>query len=81
MRNIKISSLMKKKMLDIYYYALSKGLILLHHGGVDPGMPGPYKTSPKQFANVVQNMQGGIIIAAHIGGHAQWDDVEKYICG
>lgn len=70
-----------KKMLDIYYYALSKGLILLHHGGVDPGMPGPYKTSPKQFANVVQNMQGGIIIAAHLGGHAQWDDVEKYIVG
>ncbi len=71
----------EKKMLDIYYYALSKGLILLHHGGVDPGMPGPYKTSPKQFANVVQNMQGGIIIAAHLGGHAQWDDVEKYIVG
>jgi predicted TIM-barrel fold metal-dependent hydrolase len=26
-------------------------------------------------------MQGGIIIAAHFGGHAQWDDVEKYLVG
>lgn len=26
-------------------------------------------------------MQGGIIVAAHLGGHAQWDDVEKYLVG
>ena len=26
-------------------------------------------------------MQGGIIIAAHFGGHAQWDDVEKHLAG
>lgn len=71
----------EKKMLDIYFYALSKGLIIIHHSGADPGMPGPYKTSPKQFANVIQNMKGGIIVAAHLGGYTQWDDVEKYIVG
>jgi predicted TIM-barrel fold metal-dependent hydrolase len=70
-----------KEMLKIYDYALSKGLIILHHGGDDPGMPAPYRTSPKQFANIVNQMQGGIIIAAHFGGHAQWDDVEKYLVG
>ncbi len=71
----------EKKMLQIYDYALSKGLIILHHGGVDPGMPKPYKSSPKQFANVVDSMQGGVIIAAHLGGHDQWDDVERYLVG
>jgi predicted TIM-barrel fold metal-dependent hydrolase len=69
------------KMLEIYDYALSKGLIILHHAGADPGMPMPYKSSPKQFANIVDAMKGGIIVAAHFGGHAQWDDVEKYLVG
>jgi uncharacterized protein len=69
------------KMLKIYDYALSKGLIILHHAGVDPGMPLPYKSSPRQFAKIADAMKGGIIVAAHFGGHAQWDDVEKYLVG
>jgi predicted TIM-barrel fold metal-dependent hydrolase len=70
-----------KQMLKIYDYALSRGLIILHHAGVDPGMPAPYKSSPKQFAKIIEAMRGGIIIAAHLGGHAQWNDVEKYLIG
>ncbi len=69
------------EMLKIYDYALSKGLILFHHAGEDPGFSPPYKTSPRQFLNVSKAMKGGVIIAAHLGGHAQWDDVEKYIVG
>jgi len=70
-----------KRMLKIYDYALSRGLIILHHAGFDPGFPAPYKSSPKQFAKIIDAMQGGVIIAAHLGGHAQWDDVEKYLVG
>jgi len=70
-----------KRMLKIYDYALSKGLILLHHAGFDPSFPAPFRSSPRQFANVVKAMQGGIIVAAHLGGHDQWDDVEKYLAG
>lgn len=70
-----------KKMLKIYDYALSKGLIIVHHAGADPGFPPPYKSSPQQFANVVDAMQGGTIVAAHFGGHAQWDDVERVLAG
>ncbi|MCL1848865.1 MAG: amidohydrolase family protein [Clostridiales bacterium] len=68
-------------MLKVYDYALSKGLIILQHAGYDLGFPPPYKSTPQQFANVDKAMQGGIIIAAHLGGHAQWDDVEKYLVG
>lgn len=68
-------------MLPIYDYALSKGLILFFHAGFDPGFPPPFKSSPKQFAALLDAMQGGVIIAAHLGGHAQWDDVEKYLVG
>lgn len=68
-------------MLRLYDYALSQGLILLHHAGFDPDFPPPFKSSPRQFANVVKAMPGGIIIAAHLGGHDQWDDVEEYLVG
>lgn len=70
-----------ERMLRIYDYALSKGLILLHHAGFDPAFQPPFRSTPKQFAKVIKAMQGGIIIAAHLGGHAQWDDVEEYLAG
>ena len=70
-----------KHMLKIYDYALGKGLIILQHAGFDPGFRPPFKSSPKQFANIVGAMRGGIIVAAHLGGHDQWDDVEKYLVG
>jgi len=69
------------RMLKVYDYALNKGLVLLHHAGFDPGFPAPFKSTPQQFAKIVKAMQGGIIVAAHLGGHAQWDDVEKYLVG
>lgn len=68
-------------MLKIYDYALSKGLIILHHAGFDPAYHPPFNSSPRQFARVAREMRGGIIVAAHLGGHAQWDDVEKYLPG
>lgn len=69
------------RMLRIYDYAFSKGLIVLHHAGYDPGTPPPFHTSPARFAEVLRQMQGGVMVLAHLGGHAQWDDVEKYLVG
>jgi predicted TIM-barrel fold metal-dependent hydrolase len=69
------------KMLKIYDYALGKGLILFHHAGADPAFPPPFKSTPQQFAKIAKAMRGGVIVAAHFGGHAQWDDVEKYLVG
>ena len=70
-----------KRMLKIYDYALSKGLVLLHHGGFDPAFPPPFKSSPKRFRNVCDAMRGGVIIVAHLGGHDEWDDVEEHLAG
>jgi len=69
------------RMLEVYDYALNKGLILLFHAGDDPGFSPPFKSSPQQFARIMEAMQGGTIIAAHLGGHDQWDDVEEYLVG
>ncbi|NLA87926.1 MAG: amidohydrolase family protein [Clostridiales bacterium] len=69
------------KMLRIYDYALSRGLVILHHAGFDPGFSGPVKTGPRRFRNIADAMKGGTIVAAHFGGHDEWDDVERYIVG
>ena len=69
------------RMFEVYDYALGKGLILLFHAGFDPDFLPPFKSSPRQFARIVKAMRGGIIIAAHLGGHDQWDDVEEYLAG
>ncbi|MDO4553398.1 MAG: amidohydrolase family protein [Bacillota bacterium] len=69
------------EMLPIYDYALSKGLILLIHGGYDPAYTAPFRSSPRGFSNVWKAMRGGVIVAAHLGGAQQWDDVEKYLVG
>ena len=69
------------KMLRIYDYAFEKGLIILHHAGFDPAFKPPFRSSPDRFLNVVKQMQGGTMIAAHLGGHAQWDDVLDKLAG
>ena len=69
------------QMLKIYDYAFSKGIIVLHHAGFDPAFPPPYHSSPKQFLNIAREMKGGVLVAAHLGGQKQWDDVEKYLAG
>lgn len=69
------------RMLKFYDYAFNKGLIIVQHGGFDPAFPAPFKSSPQMFRNVWDAMQGGTMIAAHFGGHGQWDDVEKYLVG
>ncbi len=69
------------KMLRIYDYAFSKGLIIMQHAGFDPAFKAPFRSSPKMFANVIKQLGGGTMIAAHLGGQSQWDDVENYIVG
>lgn len=70
-----------KKMLPIYDYALSKGLILLFHAGYDPAYKSPFRSNPKMFSNILNELGGGTIVAAHLGGAKQWDDVIEFLAG
>lgn len=57
------------------------GLIVVIHAGADPGYTEPYHSSPQRIANVIKEVDGSRIIAAHMGGLNQWDDVERYLVG
>lgn len=69
------------RMLRIYDYAFSKGLIVLHHAGYDPGMPPPFRSTPERFAKVLDEMKGGTLVLAHLGGQSMWDEVENHLVG
>lgn len=69
------------RMLRIYDYAFNKGLCILFHAGFDPFAGEKLNSSPKQFAHVMDELGGGTIIAAHLGGIKQWDEVESYLVG
>ncbi len=69
------------KMMKIYDYAISRGLILMFHAGFDPAFPPPIHSSPKKFAEIRRTLGGGTIIAAHLGGLDQWDEVEEHLAG
>ena len=69
------------EMLKLYDYAFSRGLMILQHAGFDAAFPPPFKSTPKQFANIARAMKGGIMIAAHLGGQRQWEYVERDLAG
>ncbi len=69
------------RMLRIYDYAFSEGLIVLHHAGYDPGMPPPFRSTPERFAKVLDEMKGGTLVLAHLGGQSMWDEVETHLVG
>ncbi len=70
-----------EKMFPLYEYALSEGLMILFHAGYDPIGKEPFKSNPKKFKRVLRAMRGGTIIAAHLGGQQQWEEVEEELVG
>ena len=69
------------EMLRIYDYALSKGLILLFHAGFDIAYEPPFRSSPKAFRRIMDELGGGTIVAAHMGGMYEWDETEAILAG
>lgn len=69
------------KMLRVYDYALSKGLILLFHAGYDIAFKPPFRSGPKAFRHIMDEMKGGTIIAAHMGGIGEWEETAELLSG
>lgn len=69
------------KMFPIYEKAAELGLIMIFHAGVDLGFPGPYHCPPERMRHVVKAFQGAKIVAAHMGGYDNWDEVECCLAG
>lgn len=70
-----------KQFFPLYEYALSRGLILIFHAGADIAFEGQLHSSPKQFKHLAEEMGGGLIVAAHFGGHLQTEEALEVLAG
>lgn len=71
--------------IAITQYAISKGLHVIFHSGVDVGYPNPVHCTPKRAAAMLDSLERkegyGKVILAHTGANEMWDDVLTYLAG
>lgn len=70
-----------KESLRVLKKAEELGLLVVFHAGSDIGLPAPFRATPEKIRNVLTEMEGSNLIAAHLGGWDMWDDVERYLVG
>lgn len=61
--------------------ALSLGLIVTVHAGVDIGLPSPIYCPIDGIVKVLDELHPDKLILAHMGGWQMWDEVEQKLCG
>lgn len=90
MRGIKLHPQYQHTRIDDERYerlirrAAALGLAVIFHAGTDPGLPLPWMAMPCDTARLldrIENIDGLVLIAAHMGGFAMFDDVERYLVG
>lgn len=69
------------ELTPIYRALADAGLIVMFHAGVDIGLPPPVHCTPDRLARMLDSVPDLTIIAAHMGGYACWDDVERHLVG
>lgn len=68
-------------LMPLYEYAAEKGLIIVWHAGYDPIGAPPYRSNPYMFARLADRLKGAKLVAAHLGGQEQWEDVYDVLAG
>lgn len=69
------------QVIRIFKKCEALGLYAVFHAGDDIGLPPPIYATPEKISHVLAETEGSHLIAAHLGGWKQWDDVEKYLVG
>ena len=65
-----------------FFSALAEsGLIVLTHAGYDPGPFSCDHGTPERIATLLERHPQLTLIAGHLGGLMQWDEVEEYLVG
>ncbi len=67
--------------LPIYRRAAELGLILMFHGGYDPGFPGSDYASPQRMRRVLDHLPGAKIVVAHLGEPVAINETMELLVG
>lgn len=69
------------KMFPLYEKMQELGMIALFHAGEDIGLKPPYHCTPRRLLNLLEAFPSLTVVAAHMGGYRQMDDVLELLCG
>jgi len=69
------------RMIPVYELLRDAGLIVVLHAGIDIGYPSPVYCTPLMVRRVIDTIPGIRLVAAHMGSHALWHDVEEVLVG
>lgn len=69
------------RFMNIIEYADELGLIILTHAGVDIGLPEPVHCPPDKLRKVLDTLKPKKLVAAHLGGWKQWQEVYECLAG
>jgi predicted TIM-barrel fold metal-dependent hydrolase len=64
-----------------YERAAERDLVILFHAGYDIGFPDSDRSAPARIAQVHRSFPRLRIIASHLGGFRQWDEVLRDLAG
>ena len=70
-----------EKCLPVYEEVCRLGFIMLFHCGVDLAYRPPWKASPARIENVARRFRGAKIVAAHLGGFTEPEEVKAHLSG
>ncbi len=69
------------KYMRIVEYASELDLIIVVHAGFDVGLPDPIHCPPRMSREVIDKVKPKKLVLAHMGGMAQWNQVEECLVG
>ncbi len=70
-----------EKYFPLYEKMAALGLPVAFHTGYDPVSPDVIYAPPERIRALARAIPALKVIGAHLGGHMQYDEVEKYIVG
>ncbi len=69
------------RLMPMYDALADLGLIVLIHAGVDIGYPSPVHCTPLMLKKIITQVPRLTMIAAHMGAHGLWRDVDELLSG
>lgn len=70
-----------ERVLPFYRELVRLGLAVLFHAGFDNGIPAPIYGAPARLARILGELEGTVVILAHMGGNNMYGDVLELLCG
>lgn len=71
----------EERMFPFYKAIFDRGLMIYFHAGADLGFPPPIRGDAERISRVCDAFPDSTIIAAHMGGFLQGDEVKKHLIG